>query len=118
MPKSGCKARAIHRGISRRKNTKRIKTMKYPRVVNPLFAATLAIVSIAAFAESPGMTTNNEVAPEWTKADTNHDGFLTRDELVPFSNLVHHFDKIDSDADMKVSESEYRSWMGRERSNK
>lgn len=92
--------------------------MTVPRIVNPLFAASLAIVSIAAFAESPGISPENELAPEWTKADSNHDGFLTKDELAPFPNLVHHFDKIDTNGDMKISESEYRSWLDGDRNKK
>ena len=85
--------------------------MNVPSIKNRLFAISLAIVSFAAFAESPGTTADNQVAPEWNQADSNHDGFLTRDELVPFPNLVHHFDKIDMDGDTKISETEYNSWM-------
>lgn len=85
--------------------------MKFPRIANPFFAATLAIVSVAAFAEASDMGTTTDPAFEWTKSDSNRDGFLTKDEMVAFPNLVRHFDKIDTDADMKISEAEYRAWM-------
>ena len=85
--------------------------MKFPRIANPFFAASLAIVSLVAFAEASDTDTTDDPAFEWTKADSNRDGFLTRDEVTAFPNLVHHFDKIDTDADMKISESEYRAWM-------
>ncbi len=85
--------------------------MKYPRIANTLFAASLAIVSLVAFAEASDTGTTDDPELQWTKADSNRDGFLTKDEMVPFPNLVHHFDKIDSNADMKISEAEYRAWM-------
>lgn len=85
--------------------------MKFPRIANPLFAASLVIVSLTAFAEPSAMSTDNEVAPEWTKADSNRDGFLTKDELVAFPNLVHHFDQIDTDGDTRISQAEYSAWV-------
>lgn len=84
--------------------------MKFPRIANPLFAASLAVVSIAAFAEPSDVTNKKETAPEWTKADSNRDGFLTKNELVSYPTLGQDFDKIDTDHDNKISAQEYIDW--------
>lgn len=84
--------------------------MKIPRITNPLFAATLAVVSVAAFATPPETVQGRENAPEWTKADSNRDGFLTKNELVSFPTLGQDFDEIDTDGDNKISQQEYVNW--------
>lgn len=85
--------------------------MKFPRITHPLVAATLMAVSFSAFAQPAATGTGKETAPEWTKADSNRDGFLSKDELVPYPTLGQDFDEIDSDGDGKISESEYASWF-------
>lgn len=84
--------------------------MKFSRMTNPLFAATLAMMSVAAFAEPSEMVKPKQMAPEWTKSDSNRDGFLTKDELVSYPTLGQDFDKIDTDGDNKISQEEYVNW--------
>jgi hypothetical protein len=75
------------------------------------FALTLvaALVSHGAFAQDP--VEARDSAPEWSKADSNRDGYLVKDELVPYPTLGNDFDEIDTDGDNKISESEYVAWM-------
>lgn len=84
--------------------------MKFPRISNPLFAMALAIVSVAAFAEPADMTNGKQTAPEWTNADSNRDGYLTKNELVSYPAIGQDFDKIDADGDNKISQQEYVLW--------
>ena len=85
--------------------------MMTPRIRKPLFAATLGLVSLAAFAQTPAPTGgSSEKAPEWSESDSNRDGFLTKDELVPFPGVVKQFEVIDADRDGKISEMEYKDW--------
>lgn len=72
-------------------------------------AASLA--SYGALAQTSDTVDARESAPEWSKADSNRDGFLTKDELVPYPTLGNDFDEIDTDGDNKISEMEYGSWM-------
>jgi hypothetical protein len=72
-------------------------------------AATL--FSYGANAQSSDTVNARESAPEWSKADSNRDGFLTKDELVPYPTLGNDFDEIDTDGDNKLSQAEYVSWM-------
>lgn len=83
--------------------------MKLPRIKNPLFALALGAVSFAAFAE-PASTHQHETAPEWSKSDTDRDGFLSKEELIPFPGTLRNFEKIDTDGDGKISEAEYTAW--------
>lgn len=52
-------------------------------------------------------------APEWTESDTNRDGYLTKEELIPFPTVLRKFEQIDSDRDGRLSEAEYRAWFER-----
>ena len=85
--------------------------MKFPRIANPLFAISLAVVSLAAFAEPADTHANDEKPPEWTSADTNRDGFLTKEEFIPYASLGRFFDEMDSNGDNKISEAEYAAWF-------
>lgn len=49
-------------------------------------------------------------APEWTTADTSRDGYLTKEELIPYPGVLKQFEKIDTDHDGRISEAEYRAW--------
>lgn len=49
-------------------------------------------------------------APEWTTTDTNRDGYLTKEELIPFPSVLKRFEEIDTDHDGRISEAEYRAW--------
>lgn len=86
--------------------------MKLPSIRNPLFAVTLAIVSFAAFAE-PGdnMAGSRDSAPEWTEADSNRDGYLSKEELMPYPTLGRDYAEIDVDDDGKISQAEFVDWM-------
>lgn len=85
--------------------------MNFPRITNPLFAISLAFVSFAAFAEPVHTKTSDEKPPEWTNADTNRDGYLTKEEFVPYASLGRFFDEMDTNDDNKISEEEYGVWI-------
>ena len=91
--------------------------MKFARISNPLFAVSIAIASFAAYAEPSDMVNAKESAPEWSKADSNRDGFLTKEELVSYPTLGQDFAKIDTDGDSKISEAEYTAWMDMKHDN-
>lgn len=84
---------------------------RLPAIRNPLFAVAFALVSMAAYAQTPGMSAGvDEKAPEWSDSDTDRDGFLSKNELIPFPGVLKKFEMIDTDADGKISEMEYRDW--------
>ncbi|WP_440221934.1 hypothetical protein ACQQ2N_12655 [Dokdonella sp. MW10] len=86
--------------------------MKTPKIRNPLFTVALATISAAAFAQTPAMTEpSTERAPTWSESDTSRDGFLSKDELIPFPGVLKQFEIIDTDGDGKISESEYKTWL-------
>lgn len=85
--------------------------MSFPRIKNPLFAVSLAIVSLAAFAQEAAPVPSSQKPPEWTKSDTNRDGYLTKSEFLPFGSLGKHFDEMDLNHDNKISEEEYNDWF-------
>jgi hypothetical protein len=84
------------------------------KTVSTTVLATLLLVAAgAANAQSAQATSKDEArpaAPEWSDSDTNRDGYLTKDELVPFPTLGRDFDTIDTDRDGRISEAEYRDW--------
>ena len=78
-----------------------------------LLASLLLIAAGAAHAQTSQATTKDEArpaAPEWSDSDTNRDGYLTKEELIPFPTLGRDFEKIDTDNDGRISEAEYRDW--------
>jgi hypothetical protein len=82
-----------------------------------LIAAALLIANGIAQAQTSQATTKDEArpaAPEWSESDTNRDGYLTKDELVPFPTLGRDFEEIDADRDGRISEAEYRDWRDRD----
>lgn len=85
--------------------------MKFPRIANPLFAISLSVVSFVAFAEPASTRTNDEKPPEWTNADTNRDGYLTKQEFIPYASLGRYFDEMDTNGDKQISEQEYGFWI-------
>ncbi|HEY0178709.1 MAG TPA: hypothetical protein VGC30_03625 [Dokdonella sp.] len=72
-----------------------------------LFAST-------ALAQTAEPTKNDPVprpkAPEWTDADSNRDGYLEKDELIPYPGVLKNFEKIDTDGDGRISQDEYAAW--------
>lgn len=86
--------------------------MKFKHIRNPLFAASLTILSCAAFAQSADNVAGaRDAAPEWTKADTNRDGYLSKEELMSYPTLGRDYAEIDTDDDGKISQEEYVVWM-------
>lgn len=74
----------------------------------------VACVSSAALAQTATPTKQDPnpppKAPEWTDADTNRDGYLTKEELIPYPGVIKRFEEIDTDRDGRISEAEYRAW--------
>jgi hypothetical protein len=80
-----------------------------------LLATMLIGASGVVFAQTAAPTANDKVprpkAPEWTETDTNRDGYLTKDELIPYPTVLKVFEQIDTDRDGRISEAEYREWI-------
>jgi hypothetical protein len=78
--------------------------------VGVMFAA----CSSAALAQYAEKTAKDKsplpAAPEWTESDTNRDGYLTKEELIPFPGVLKHFEEIDTDRDGRISKDEYQAW--------
>lgn len=86
-------------------------TPRLPTIRNPLFAIAFGAVAVAAFAQSPAQAgDDHHKAPEWSDSDTDRDGYLSRDELIPFPGVLKKFDEIDLDDDNRISELEYSDW--------
>lgn len=79
-----------------------------------LLAALVASVAPVAVAQTAAPTKQDPnpppKAPEWTQTDTNRDGYLTKEELIPFPGVLKRFEEIDTDRDGRISEAEYRAW--------
>lgn len=84
--------------------------MPYTFVLATLFAGSATL----GFAQHAAPTRQDPnpppKAPEWTEADTNRDGYLTKEELIPYPGVLKEFEKIDTDRDGRISEAEYRAW--------
>jgi hypothetical protein len=75
-----------------------------------LVMATLAAPS--AFAAQEAASTQTVSHPQqWTPADRNRDGQLSREELIPFPAFAELFDAIDTNRDGKISRAEYAAWL-------
>jgi hypothetical protein len=83
-----------------------------------LLATMLAGFSGLAAAQTAAPTAQDKVprpaAPEWTESDTNRDGYLTKEELIPYPTVLKVFEEIDVDRDGRISEQEYRDWLSRQ----
>lgn len=76
-----------------------------------LLAMGAILASGSTFAGTDNMAGKRDSAPEWTDADTNRDGYLSKDELVPYPTLGQDFDRIDTDHDGKLSRAEFGAWL-------
>lgn len=87
--------------------------------LKPLMTSVVAtlLAGAATFAAAQNATATKEdpslppKAPEWTTTDTNRDGYLTKEELIPFPSVIKRFEEIDTDRDGRISEAEYRTWI-------
>lgn len=89
--------------------------MKTTRLAWSLSAALLAGGATFALAQTATSTKQDPnpppKAPEWTESDSNRDGYLTKEELIPFPSVLKQFERIDTDRDGRISEEEYRAWF-------
>lgn len=87
-----------------------------------LLATLLACGSTFAIAQSAAPTKQDPnpppKAPEWTATDGNRDGYLTKEELIPFPGVIKQFEEIDTDRDGRISQEEYRVWFENDRNRK
>lgn len=54
---------------------------------------------------------NDTLAPEWTETDSNRDGFLSKEELIPFPSILKKFEQIDTNGDGMISQGEYADYL-------
>ena len=82
-----------------------------------LLVTLIASVPMLAFAQTAVRTAKDPTpppkAPEWSESDTNRDGYLTKEELIPFPSVLKRFEEIDTNQDGRISEAEYRAWIER-----
>ncbi|MGH8751333.1 MAG: BON domain-containing protein [Burkholderiales bacterium] len=74
-------------------------------VCNIAFAA--ACCAAAAFAQDETASINPSIEAHFKKYDTNHDGYLSRQELKTRRDLLRVFEETDADHDGKLDLSEY-----------
>lgn len=61
---------------------------------------------------APGAPAGKEApAPLFTQLDTNHDGYVTKDEAKRSADVTARFAMLDADRDGKISASEFRNGM-------
>jgi hypothetical protein len=61
---------------------------------------------------APGAAAAKEVpSPLFTQLDTNHDGFVTKEEAKRSAEVTARFSKLDADRDGKIAASEFKNGM-------
>lgn len=75
-----------------------------------LLALALVGASAAAFAQYEPPADNDTKMPEWSMDDTDRDGYLSKEELIPFPGVLEKFEMIDTNGDNKLSEAEYADY--------
>ena len=85
--------------------------MENPQAVNPVFALTLTIVSLVAFAEASDLTPAKASRPAWSSIDLDRDGVVSAAELAPYPSLRSSLVAIDADNDGGISKAEYATWL-------
>ncbi len=113
------------------------KTSSILQRVAPAVGATLALVSVSAFAQTPGPAKPDKAMPPpaaaasstaptasqgndalFKRIDTDADGALSKPELEKFDpEAAKSFDKFDADKDAKLSLSEFDAMVKGLRSN-
>jgi Ca2+-binding EF-hand superfamily protein len=77
-----------------------------------IIVLSLCFVAISACAQdnSRMQKVAQEMKERFTKADTNGDGMLTREEAKAMPRVSSHFDEIDANHDGQVSMDEIRAY--------
>lgn len=65
---------------------------------------------MAAESGSSTATSAKTASADFDRLDANHDGFLSKDELLGSPALAQDFAKIDTNGDGKVSPDEWKAW--------
>jgi Ca2+-binding EF-hand superfamily protein len=83
-------------------------------IVGLLAAPSLSACAAAGGSRSQAMV--EKAQEHFAAADTNHDGYLSRDEAAQGTpRLAAHFDEIDSDHDGQLSKQEIIAFMQQHR---
>lgn len=92
--------------------------MSAPRSKFALIAAVLATFCVAGVHAQDAATSTEKpkrvekFAEKFGAADSNHDGFLTRDEAAKgLPRIAKHFDTVDTDHDGKLSPQEVAQFL-------
>lgn len=84
--------------------------------------AMLAVLSLSACAATGGSRSQkiaDKAQERFSAADTNHDGYLSRDEASQGTpRLSAHFDEIDSDHDGRLSGQEIIAYIQQRRGSR
>ena len=83
--------------------------MKYVATLTALALASAAVIAMAA-PEGAAPHRHGAIAERLKQADTNGDGFISRDEAKALPRLAQHFDEIDTDHDNQLSADELRAF--------
>jgi len=61
---------------------------------------------------APGASAGKEApAPLFTQLDTNHDGYVTKDEAKRSADITARFTTLDADRDGRIAASEFKKGM-------
>ena len=68
--------------------------------------------SVAAAPIAPNKSTRHDIDAAFDRADANHDGKLSRQEIEHFPALATRFDQMDTDGDHFLSRDEFNKAAG------
>ncbi len=74
---------------------------------NPDGPASPVAHSVAAAPIPPNRSTRHDIDAAFNRADANHDGKLSRQEIEHFPALAARFDQMDTDGDQFLSRDEF-----------
>jgi hypothetical protein len=85
-------------------------------LITLLLLGTLSMAAVAAdpaqAPAAPGAPAGKEApAPLFAQLDSNHDGYVTKDEAKRSADVTARFATLDADRDGKISASEFRNGM-------
>lgn len=83
-------------------------------------ALSTLLISLSACAQDSNRSQMAEKAKDrFAAADTNHDGFLSRDEVQKgMPRMADHFDEIDADHDGQLSTAEILAYLKQRRASR